>query len=632
MDGFTREKLEGKYASGEASTRLWELTQGPITVSNVEEIKAEILILSEHGVSPTLNICRHWTAVVTTVDLNAGRLADWANKFALVANRDDPAPTAEDREEFDIESVLMWRVVPTIEDEETMDDWKKTDDTERVAATLEQEVTRAYDNSTRGFSEWFKKAWASDAVFKALRTNIPDAIKIMQAWLDRSAMSLESDEAVGEMTLQLSSDVDKFATAYIAAAGETAFTPLTHAAFTDVFFQQKRSKQNIFFKLLATAVRKHVTWKDREIMLIATAPKELEHFDMITKVTAYLAPSSDLEDSDLHEVMEKLPSIVKQCRAKSQDQFLEALREHCVARSEQMIDPSATQLDNTYRADCMGSLKDHLAYFDPPRGEAAAQEYANLKIRLADTHASVQATVSIELIADLATTTEVEKLGSDDLFSVFNFVSREDVVSLEESLATLATNCIAALGDATESMRNASSSDLPRIKGTVDSLLTNAKLVISKITSPPISEDNLVEIHLNALGVFAAGVKHKDLKTKGSFSAMTAAMKQWWTTTKVPQDCPVHKAFARSCLALNTTCMMEYKVEHAGKLQIAQNLFLKVVVDSEKLANGLASGESWKEEIQDDWDLQKILKHADTPTTGLLHGPGNNVKSMKAEL
>jgi hypothetical protein len=166
-------------------------------------------------------------------------------------------------------------------------------------------------------------------------------------------------------------------------------------------------------------------------------------------------------------------------------------------------------------------------------------------------------------------------------------------------------------------------------------LAKNMAAVEARLESDPSDADPVV---VNGLAQRLADVAlaynlFKDSKTKANTVAFNKAMVVW-RQYKLPLDRKptFHIELLKQCLLGIWNALEAHNELQKLKVDEAYKELAMHVAEARQIALGTRDGGSWKDDIDESWDADKVVEWAHTPKTGLINGPGAKVVGIKEVL
>jgi len=360
LDQRTRIAMESAYANGQSATNLSDLIQQVPSLSTHSSMKVDLEALVEKGIGPTINVCRNWVAQVAQQQMMQHSHDEWASSMHLYRPEHEVAVGEESYEEFDIVCPVMWKVVPSPEDEEAAqhNQEEPTPKPELPSDIMEWEMSSAFDTHSLNFESFYTNAWACDAMFNLLKENLDITKKFMISWLTYPARNSADSTLVGPKAAKALKFTTTFAEAFLAVVGDKPLTEEGHTAFTVVFVVTKGKGIVPFYKTMAAACRRNPKWAKFENRTIRNAAKELEHGPAFWQAFCSLDSKEDITDQDVDRMVEQVPQWQVCIRKSAYHGFEDLLRTWLLQRVAVLVSPEY----QTYPKDRIQSLRNISAH------------------------------------------------------------------------------------------------------------------------------------------------------------------------------------------------------------------------------------------------------------------------------
>jgi hypothetical protein len=653
VDGNTKFKLETILKSSNSAAKLQDLSIQPLSLELLSSMKTELDALAGEDVHPTLNICRVYTAVVGVKYFS---LADY-RRFCTVMSLGLPLcvqelkvevdDAEENKQDFDIDSPLMYTLCPSKEDEMCADE-PGEDKLEVPALLMDWELGCFYDRACKSFPNWYLGAWANEHVLKTLSTDMEETMKFFKAWREHESTVTFEDDSLGKQAVKSAKQVTLFIDAYMSVCGSNIFDQNSHEAFLSVFVGGRGRPQSTTIKMLASTARKVAGFSAREQLVLKKAPTELEYGaafkDAETLFSKVAAGTDDdrLTDKYVEDTMNSLPRWIADFRPKCTQMLEDTARSIIISRvnclmhddnDETVLAGSGAVVPLEERAPALRTFVKHLKFLKADSLESQTIIAISELLEIAEAKAqSIDQRMALKELEQIAQDMDKRIYLVQPKF--MDFLASLSIVSERmDLLEDLAEKLMDVLLEKTAGLVTDEANIVDAKQAAVNLFELNRKIARESCTPTPKYDGELVKTLVErGSAVAQTGSKYLAAATKVNFTAMNKAMNSF-KVISISQALPEKLLqLPRVIMTANKEMIQTYGQVIRKKAQEAAQEFRLTLNEQIKIAGGLRDGTNWKDELGDTWTLQQVLAHTQLPKTGLLAGPGGKVMIIKSTL
>ena len=605
--------------NGQTCTTLSELASGNMSLQVYQKTAELLEKLAENLVFPTVNICRQFTALKGLKFISMKSYTDFVNTMRFWPIEGENASKDTDVE-FDRLEPRMYLLLPTQEDEDNLcgsDDEKPTLPKELI----DYEMSKAYDCQVAEFGTWFQKCWMSDALYDLASKNVEGFKEVCTAWImSRKDYKPCDDFKPGQKAFASADKVTEFARAYMAVAGDSCMDKVDHEAFCDFFVSTKAAYSN--FKPFITACRRCDGFFAFENEAVRCASSELEFGQRFNfHIGKLVDDAANVDDNTLQEIMDLMPNYRK-CRRRTYTKLQDLVIQYIILRIGEVYKDKDTA--DIERLERMKFLSNHAASLSPGLDPELVEQFTAAKIKAQELIEVVQEQVVLAELAEIASDkTEGRMELADPAFAhKLDCLRKLSTVPNDYWDPLLNYCCIqisglfAALDDDEVSQAH--------LKTATAHFTTLTDRLWKENVKHVYPANGIAMVTLKGLKVLTAGTQYNNAKTKVNFLALNRAYLDF-QTVKVGGDKEVVKDLVRGILHKNSTIKaVWYEVAKLAAIEAASELRI-VTEDYMLICKGTRDGSDWKDAVPENADFVAVHSIANTPKTGLLHGPGQKV-------
>ena len=209
---------------------------------------------------------------------------------------EDPDPSS--RHFFDEDAPAIWKIAPNEDDEAQA---KEAPPLEPTSVTEKRawEVSKKFDENTKGFGQWWIKTFCNDGLFTLLESSIDESYDLFDEFIRQRAR----DNTLGsKIYTDAQRECDQtfiFFNAYNSAVGNQVFDDVSYEDFKRIFVE-RTGPLVMLFKNWILGARKNPQFVKLEDEKRRVAPAELRHYPKLRECHDLLRTS--MADTDLLEV------------------------------------------------------------------------------------------------------------------------------------------------------------------------------------------------------------------------------------------------------------------------------------------------------------------------------------------
>ena len=613
-------KLEIAIETGEAAQALSSVCGSRASAKNYALMRSQFEKIEKESAYPTLNVSRQWTMESAQFALAAGNPARFVDILRLWSHEDEADLDSPGFEQWERENALVWKIVPTLDDEESAEEAVGLEPESPAIEVMQWEMERSFDRATKAFGSYFITGWSCEAMYELLKTNIDKTCTVLRMWIDEVAMRPE-DCKFGPIVSSALERTITFSRAFLAVAENRPVNKDSYDCFVQVYMPQK--KQPEFFKLMATVSRKNADFKTREVSMIRFAAKELEFGPDLLEMTHNSGKDGWLDKDKVDEIAKKLVEVREACRPGATADLEQNLRSWLKAQAA-----IACECGDSSQCELLTFCDSKLAFFC--EAAEASDELHGIRTKVVDTLRRVRAQSSGQELASLS---ESVQRGDTAGLEAEDFVSKLDALRGHDIAATQPT-----IEDLGMSLQESIKMRVAAVweEGGVDKLQIVMKniLAVSEYSENYKVDKSVVKpIVDKACALVKAHKTHTDIQSKPNIHAFNKAALAWkaWKLP-VQHQSEFNVALLRGALCGVEAALVSHLSLQTRKVDEASADLKSLISESAKISKGCRDGSSWKEGLAADIPLEDVMKLAHNPRTGLVNGPGGKVMACKEVL
>ena len=528
---------------------------------------------------------------------------------------------------FDYKNPRVWKLVPTDEEEVIAKELPGPEPAVPVAKR-EYFTQRRFDELTKKFGADYLRWFAGEALYTLLETDMDRSCEYCDIITE---MFLEAAK-VGQLVprtnaIRAGLSIKVFADGYTSVPSVHPFNADSFDAFKRVFVVRRDIEQGAF-KTLSNGSRKNEIFEKCFKEVSTKASYEIENCDEIEDFISRINKTT--EKDDLSDLPPRLPFYKNAIRDRTYEFLVNSYVELIRNRAQVLMHPS--DITDVYaKFHIFQSYESNLKGLN---GYLVCDENRTSMAQLISKLAA-----AIKLLAAEIAAVKLDALGveMDEAFiassDFLNYVAhlkpakvpRDTLERIGCAMCDSIKDMWPVFGSIAGPLLEGDSTD----ETSMHVILENFKALAKKMEAlnmPHSVDPTLLQTLLaRGLKVFHSGTSWTaQTDNERLFAAMNRAFVEFrGLDNMIPMACTSLVELSKAILTRNHNFRLSYLDACKHKLAEAEKKAVAQIRRYFKYARGKKNGKSWKEMITDAWALAKVLEHARTPVSGLVHGPGD---------